>query len=156
MADRASNHRNGAAACAVCLLSVLPSMPVDAEEHVVRTRRTEWIPPVLFIQPGDTIVFQGMHTHETMLIPGMGPPGGETWRSELDAEGFSVTLTQEGAYVYSCDIHINGGMVGAIVVGDTMPTNLDAIDAAVANVENGRIFVERIIGRLKRALARRF
>jgi plastocyanin len=126
-----------------------------AEEHVIRTRRTEWIPPVLFIQPGDTIIFEGMRTHETMLIEGMGPEGGETWRSELDAEGFRVTLTAPGAYIYSCDIHINGGMVGAIVVGDAMPTNLEAIDAALVNVDNGHIFVERIIGRLKRALARR-
>jgi pseudoazurin len=137
-------------------MAALAAPATSAEEYVVRTRRTEWIPAVLFIQPGDTIIFQGMRTHETMLIEGMGPAGGETWRSALDAEGFSVTLNAEGAYVYSCDIHINGGMVGAVVVGDAMPTNLDAIDAALDNIEHGRVFVERIIGRMKRALARRF
>lgn len=116
----------------------------------------QWIPAVLFIQPGDTVIFEGMRSHETMLIDGMGPDDGETWRSDLDAEGFSVTLNTAGAYVYSCDIHINGGMVAAIVVGDAMPTNLDAIDAALVSFGTGKIFVERAIGRLKRALARRF
>jgi hypothetical protein len=74
---------------------------------------------------------------------------------ELDAEGYSVTLYVEGAYIYTCDVHMSLGMVGAIVVGDAQPRNLAAIDAAVENIDVGRIFVERIIGRMKRALARR-
>lgn len=121
----------------------------------MRTRRTEWVPPVLFIQPGDTIVWQGMHTHETALIEGMGPTDATAWSSELDAEGFSVTLREEGAYIYTCEIHMTFGMVGAIVVGDAEPHNLAAIDAAVESIDVGRVFVERIIGRMKRALARR-
>lgn len=100
---------------------------VQSAEHVVRTRRTEWIPTVLFIQPGDTIIWRGMHGHETMLIDGMGPPQVDGWRSTLDAEGFSVTLTEEGAYIYSCDIHINNGMVGAIVVGDATPADRKSV-----------------------------
>ena len=127
----------------------------SAEEHVVRTRRAEWVPPVLFIQPGDTVVWRGMRTHETALLEGMGPADGSAWRSELDAEGFSVTLHEEGAYIYTCDIHMSLGMVGAIVVGDSEPHNLAAIDAAVENIDVGRIFVERIVGRMKRELARR-
>lgn len=134
-------------------LSDIP--PAAAEQHVVRTRRTEWVPAVLFVQPGDTIVWRGMHGHETALVEGMGPPGAEAWKSQLDDEGFSVTLTQAGAYVYSCDIHINGGMVGAIVVGDGPPANLESIDAALSRVQTGRVFVERMIGRMKRALERR-
>lgn len=134
---------------------ILAAQTGNAEEHVVRTRRAEWVPPVLFIQPGDTVIWRGMRTHETALIEGMGPTDATAWRSELDAEGFSVTLHEQGAYIYTCDIHMSLGMVGAIVVGDAEPHNLAAIDAAVENIDVGRIFVERIIGRMKRALARR-
>ena len=134
---------------------ILGAQTVNAEEHIVRTRRAEWVPPVPFIQPGDTVVWRGMRTHETALIEGMGPTDATAWRSELDAEGFSVTLHEEGAYIYTCDVHMSLGMVGAIVVGDAQPRNLAAIDAAVENIDVGRIFVERIIGRMKRALARR-
>jgi len=155
MADRISIPMCAKLAVATCALITLAAPATHAEEHVVHTRRTQWVPDVLFVNPGDTIVWRGMRSHETMLIEGMGPEGGPAWRSELDAEGFSVTLTEEGAYVYSCDVHIHGGMVGAIVVGNAMPANLNAIDAALENVRAGRVFVERAIGRLKRALARR-
>ena len=127
----------------------------SAEDHIVRTRRTAWLPDVLFIQPGDTIIWQGMRTHETALMEGMGPMGAEAWASELDAEGFRITLHEEGAYIYTCEVHMGLGMVGAIVVGDAEPYNLAAIDAAVESIDVGHIFVERIIGRMKRALERR-
>lgn len=136
-------------------LAALSIPPANAEEHIVRTRRAEWVPSVLFIRPGDTVVWQGMKSHETELITGMGPDGGFAWDSEIDAEGFSVTLDVEGAYIYSCDIHMNFGMVGAIIVGDGQPTNLAAIDAALPAVEVGSQFVSRIIDRMKRTLARR-
>lgn len=139
-----------------CFVAItLSGLPVRAEEHIVRTRRTEWVPSVLFIQPGDTVVWLGMRGHETELIEGMGPEGGAQWDSLLDAEGFKVKFDASGAYIYSCDIHMSNGMVGAIVVGDVEPGNLAAIDAALPRVENGRIFVERIIDRMKRELNRR-
>jgi plastocyanin len=129
--------------------------PANAEEHIVRTRRSEWAPSVLFIQPGDTVVWRGMEGHETALIEGMGPPGAEHWKSALDADGFRVSFEQPGAYIYTCDIHMNAGMVGAIVVGDAPPGNLAAIDAAVPGIQTGRVFVERIVARMKRELERR-
>jgi len=143
------------AASVAAALALVSVQTVSAEEHVVRTRRAEWLPPVLFVQPGDTIVWHGMRSHETALLEGMGPTDATAWRSEVDAEGFSVTLHEAGAYIYTCEIHMNLGMVGAIVVGDAQPPNLAEIDAAVENVDIGRVFVERIVGRMKRALARR-
>ena len=136
-------------------LAALSIPPAHAEEHIVRTRRAEWVPSVLFVQPGDTVIWQGMKSHETELIEGMGPEGAFVWDSEIDAEGFSVTLDVEGAYIYSCDIHMSFGMVGAIVVGDGQPHNLASIDAALPAIEIGRQFVSRIIGRMKRTLSRR-
>jgi len=134
-------------------LAALSIPPADAEEHVVRTRRSEWVPSVLFVQPGDTVIWEGMRSHETELIEGMGPEGAFAWNSDIDAEGFRVTFDVEGAYVYSCQIHMNFGMVGAIVVGDGQPANLAAIDAALPGVEVGRQFVSRIVDRMKRTLA---
>jgi len=116
-------------ACILILALSIP--PLRAEEHIVRTRRMEWLPSVLFIQPGDTVVWYGMQIHETELIEGMGPDGGTQWDSLIGAEGFKVTFNAPGAYIYSCDVHMNGGMVGAIVVGDVEPSNLAVIDAAL-------------------------
>ncbi|MGI9260265.1 MAG: plastocyanin/azurin family copper-binding protein [Gammaproteobacteria bacterium] len=127
----------------------------DAEEYIVRARRAEWVPSVLFVQPGDTVIWKGMRSHETELITGMGPEGAFAWDSEIDAEDFTVTFDVEGAYIYSCDIHMNFGMVGAIIVGDGQPMNLSAIDAALPGVEVGQQAVRRIIDRVKRSLARR-
>ncbi len=136
-------------------LAALSILPAHAEEHVVRARRAEWVPSVLFVQPGDTVVWRGMSGHEAEFIEGMGPEGVSIWKSELDEEGFSVTLEEEGAYIYTCDVHMNAGMVGAIVVGDGEPHNLATIEAAVSEIEVGRVFVERVIERMKRALRRR-
>lgn len=136
-------------------LAALSVLPAHAEEHIVRARRAEWVPSVLFVQPGDTVIWQGMRSHETELIEGMGPAGAFAWNSEIDAEGFRVTLDEEGAYIYSCDIHMTFGMVGAIVVGDGRPENLAEIDGALPTVEVGQVFVGRIIERMKRALRRR-
>jgi len=139
--------------CALLTLLAIP--PVMAEEYVVRTRSAQWVPAVLFIQPGDTVVWHRMAGHETELIEGMGPEDTTFWRSELHDEGFSVTLDLEGAYVYKCQIHLGVGMVATIVVGDSEPHNLAAIDAALATIEDGRDVVERAIMRMKRALRRR-
>lgn len=136
-------------------LAALQARHAHATEHEIDTRASQWVPVVLFIEPGDTIVFRGMASHETELIAGMGPDGTVPWRSELDAEGFTVTLDAPGAYVYKCHVHMNAGMVGAIVVGGGEPQNLAAIEAAAADIEVGRVFVERVIGRLKRELRRR-
>ena len=145
----------GVALHAGAILALLGPALADAEEHVVRTRASQWVPLVLFIQPGDTVIWQGMATHETELIDGMGPEGAPGWKSELDAEGYSVTLEQAGAYIYQCAVHMYAGMAGAIVVGDGEPQNLEAIEAAIPSVEEGRVFVERVIGRMKRELNRR-
>ncbi|HEY5623063.1 MAG TPA: plastocyanin/azurin family copper-binding protein [Gammaproteobacteria bacterium] len=128
---------------------------VNAEEHIVRTQRAAWLPAVLFIEPGDSVIWKGMRSHETELITGMGPEGAFAWDSEVDAEDFTVTFEVEGAYIYSCEVHMNFGMVGAIIVGEVQPANLTSIDAALPNVEVGQQAVRRIIGQVKRMLARR-
>ena len=151
----AFNVRTRAAIISMAISAAFIVPSADAEEHIVRARRAEWVPSVLFIQPGDSVIWKGMRSHETELITGMGPEGAFAWDSEIDAEDFTVTFDIEGAYIYSCDVHMNFGMVGAIIVGDGQPMNLASIDAALPAVEVGQQAVRRIIDRVKRALARR-
>lgn len=153
--NQAFTARTKSTLVSAALFAALFIPTANAEEHIVRARRAEWVPSVLFIQPGDTVVWKGMRSHETELITGMGPEGAFAWDSEIDAEDFTVTFDVEGAYIYSCDVHMNFGMVGAIIVGDDPPMNLSSIDAALPSIEVGRQAVRRIIDRVKRALARR-
>ena len=125
----------------------------SAEEHVVEGVVTQWRPLVTFAQPGDTIRFKSMTGHDTQTIDGMIPEGAEGWKSELGAEGFSVTVQQEGAYIYKCNPHITTGMVGVVVVGDARPpANMEALQENLANVKVGRNMVNRAIKKAKKAM----
>ena len=123
-----------------------------AAEHEINTFAAQWAPLVLFIAPGDTVIWRGMTGHETELIHGMAPAENAIWRSALGEEGFRVTLEQEGAYIYKCHTHMNAGMVGAIIVGDGEPRNLAEIEAALPAIDVGRAAVARVLARLKREL----
>ncbi len=139
-----------AAACAF-----LCAFDSYAADHEIRTRGNQWAPIVLFIDPGDSVVWVGMSGHETELIDGMGPEDAMLWRSEMGDEGFRVTFVKSGAYIYKCNVHLPAGMVGAIVVGDGEPDNLAAIDSAVAALRGQRLFVQRVVAQMKRAVAAR-
>lgn len=131
--------------------------PLDAHvaDHEIRTRGNQWNPSVIFIEPGDSVVFVGMSGHETELIEGMGPEDAMLWRSELHEEGFRVTFVLPGAYVYKCHVHLNAGMIGAIVVGDGEPHNIAEIDAAIPMIAQGRAAVRRVVAQMKRQVAAR-
>lgn len=129
--------------------------PATAEIHAIDTSGARWRPRILFIQPGDTVVWHGMESHETQLIDGLAPDGATGWRSALDEEGFSVTLHVEGAYLYTCLTHMRAGMVGAIVVGNSQPENLAVLKERAASVPTGRNFVLNLIRSLRAELGRR-
>lgn len=126
-----------------------------AADHEIRTRGSQWAPIVLFIEPGDSVTWVGMSGHETELIEGMGPENAMLWRSELDEEGFRVTFVMPGAYVYKCHVHLRAGMIGAIVVGDGVPENLDEIDAALETLGQGRSAARRVVAQMKREIGAR-
>jgi pseudoazurin len=56
------------------------------------------------------------------------PDGAEGWQGAMNQE-VSVTLDEEGVYVYKCTPHAALNMAGVIQVGE--PTNYDAAKAAV-------------------------
>jgi pseudoazurin len=104
-----------------------------AEEHVVQMLNRNddgdimvFEPPVLRIQPGDTVVFESTNPgHNSQSIEGLIPEGGESWKGGINQE-VSVTLETPGAYAYKCLPHYGTGMVGIIIVGDDA-SGLDAI-----------------------------
>lgn len=110
---------------------------------------TQWSPMVLFVQPGDSVVFKQMTGHDTETVEGMVPEDGVTWKSALGQEGFSVTLDVPGAYVYKCNPHVSTGMIGVIVVGDPPPANLAQIKASPLN----KGMIGRAVRKLDEALA---
>ena len=125
-------------------------------EHTVKGVVTKWKPMVTFAQPGDTIRFVGMIGHNTVTIDGMIPDGAKGWESKYGDEGYTVTVNEEGAYIFKCTPHITTGMVGAIVVGDDMPpTNLASVDKSVSKVTIGKSMVKRTIKKMKKAIASR-
>jgi len=83
-------------------------------------------PPVLRVQPGDTVRFVATDRgHNALSIDGMTPDGAEPFEGRMNEE-FEVTLTVEGTYGYVCQPHQTMGMMGFILVGD-FTGNLEAI-----------------------------
>lgn len=97
------------------------------EIHIVTAQGLKYEPLVVKIQPGDSIAWENMPTHDTQSLEGLIPEGAEPWHSPL-GENFQRTFTVEGIYVYKCTPHFGAGMGGVIIVGN--PVNLDVIKAA--------------------------
>jgi plastocyanin len=139
----------------IIIATLIRASAAQAEEHIVATRGNQWLPAIVFIDVGDSIVWTGMTTHETELVDGLHPEGAQLWRSELNEEGFSATFDEPGAYIYKCHVHLGAGMFGAVVVGPVVPENLAAIDAAESVLDTERVFVQRVVARMKREINRR-
>ncbi len=126
------------------LLLVLSSSIVAAQEnHLINAQTRIFAPDILYIQPGDSVQWQNMTSHDTVSIEGLIPEGAQPWRGAI-SENFGVTLTVEGVYAYVCEPHIGFGMMGVIVVGK--PVNIDAAMAFAQEKLEGPF--RRIIGKL--------
>ena len=78
-------------------------------------------PDFLRVEPGDSVTFVVTHfDHKPQSI--FVPEGAEHWTVE-NGESITVTLRQEGVYLFDCFYHNVMGMAGVIVVGK--PVNLD-------------------------------
>ena len=53
------------------------SVPTGPQQHVVKGVVTQWSPMILFVRPGDQIVFKGMIGHDSQTIDGMIPDGAQ-------------------------------------------------------------------------------
>ncbi len=88
-------------------------------------------PGFLQVEPGDTVTFVPENpSHNTNAV--LTPEGGTDWKGAIDEE-VTVTLNQEGVFVYQCDPHVSLGMVGVIQVGEA--TNLDKAKDKAASLK---------------------
>lgn len=113
------------------------------ETHIVNAEARVFNPDILYINPGDTVHWQNMTSHNTVSVDGMIPDGAQPWRGTL-GENLQITLDVEGIYAYVCEPHIGFGMVGLIIVGH--PTTLDEVKKYAQ--ENLQGPYRRLLGKL--------
>ncbi|WP_416191689.1 pseudoazurin [Neisseria sp. CCUG12390] len=102
-------------------------------------------PAVIKAAVGDTVTFKPTHKGHWVQSKAV-PEGAEAFLSELDKE-FTLKLTKEGVYVYTCPPHRLMNMSGVIQVGK--PVNKAQAQAAVDEMEK-RAMQNK--GRLKKYL----
>jgi pseudoazurin len=94
------------------------------EIHGIDNRNYEFMffePSFLQVDPGDQVTFVVRHfDHKPRSV--FVPEGAEPWEAN-QGESITVTLEQEGVYVFDCFYHNVQGMAGVLVVGN--PVNLD-------------------------------
>lgn len=128
---------------AALFLGLSPIIVSAQETHVINAEARVFAPDIMYIQPGDSVQWQNMTSHDTVSIEGLVPQGAQPWRGAL-GENLGITLTVEGVYAYVCEPHIGFGMMGVIVVGK--PVNIDASMAYAQEKLQGPF--RRIIGKL--------
>ena len=104
---------------ATAILFVLATMwgkTVFSADHTVTAVGVKFSPIFLYIEPGDTVNWEGMAGHNIETIDDMSPEGQEKVLSELGAN-VSVTFESEGIIVYKCTPHWGARMGGVIIVG---------------------------------------
>ena len=92
-------------------------------------------PAVIKVSKGDTIHFKAVDmSHNSASIDGMIPAGANSWNGTINQD-ISITLDQEGVYVYQCTPHAMMAMVGVIQVGEAV--NMDDVISAADTKKAG-------------------
>ena len=114
------------------------SFAVSSEEYEVKMLNfgsggsMVFEPGFLKVNVGDTVHFKSVDmAHNSESTTGLVPANAVGWKGNIN-EDISVTLTEEGVYVYQCTPHLILGMVGVIQVG--RPTNLDEIKGNIGSM----------------------
>lgn len=114
-------------------LTLFATTAVVAAEHVVEMKNAGadgsfvFEPGYVKAEPGDTVKFvltDPAHNSVSVEVP----EGAEGWQGAVNEE-ITVTVNEEGVYVYKCTPHAALNMAGVIQVGE--PVNYDAAKAAV-------------------------
>ena len=130
------------------LVYLLPGI-VKAEEHVVNAAAREFKPAIIYVQPGDTVKFNNMTSHNavTYLVPEGGINFGEKGKM-AGATMVTPPLETNGIFGYVCEPHIGFGMVGVIVVGDVSADQKAAVkEKAMAELQGP---FKRLIGKINK------
>ena len=126
---------------------------VNAEEHGVNAAAREFKPAIVYVQPGDTVKFINMTSHNavTYLVPDGGVNFGEKGKM-AGATMVTPPLETNGIFGYVCEPHIGFGMVGVIVVGDVSADQKAATkEKAMAELQGP---FKRLIGKINKIKAK--
>lgn len=105
----------------ISVLGILAAVHVNAANYVVKELNNGpagtfvFDPAFLHVQPGDTVTFEPTdlgHNSKSVLVP----VGAKPWESEI-SKPLTITLSQQGVYIYECVPHNLFGMAGMIQVG---------------------------------------
>lgn len=109
----------------------------NAADHTINAVGVKFDPVFIYIEPGDTINWEGMAGHNVETIDTMVPEGQEKINSELGAN-VSATFDIEGFVVYKCTPHWGARMGGIIVVGK--PENPgESLDALLESLKTDKV-----------------
>jgi len=133
-----------AAPIQVASTSSLPKVELsEGSEHVIKMLNSGkdgtmvFEPAVIKVSVGDTIHFKATDlSHNSASMAGMIPSGADSWSGAL-SQDISVTLDQEGVYVYQCDPHVMMAMVGVIQVGSAV--NMSEVQEAASQQKSSFI-----------------
>lgn len=109
-----------------------------AEQHIIEMKNAGadgsmvFEPGYLEAEPGDTVKFVATDPAHNSVSTEV-PEGAESWSGALNEE-ITVTLSEEGVYVYKCTPHAVLNMAGIIRVGE--PTNYDEAQVAVEELSS--------------------
>lgn len=74
-------------------------------------------PGFLKLNKGDTVTFLPRNLGHNAVLS-FAPKGVKPWEANHLNERMTVTLNEEGVYIYICEPHLKMAMVGVIQVGD--------------------------------------
>ncbi len=103
--------------------SVTVETPLPASDHYVEMINSQFRPAELHIEPGESVTWINNETfaHDVLFEAGFGSGG----PASIEVGGtYTYTFTENGTYVYRCEIHsgnYESGMVGIITVGTVEP-----------------------------------
>jgi pseudoazurin len=119
--------------CSLAALLTVHSQVGLAAEHVINAEARIFNPDIIYVQPGDTVNFVNMASHDAKSVEGLIPEGAQHFDSGI-GNNITVKFDIEGTYAYVCVPHLGFGMVGVIVVGK--PVDIDAkMEWAQANLQ---------------------
>lgn len=103
-------------------------------------------PAYLHVHPGDTVTFEPTSPgHDSRSY--LAPQGAHGWSGAI-GKPITVTLKQQGVYLYECVPHHLFGMLGVIEVGK--PVNEAAAEKAAVTMEKTQVMNK---GRLDKLMA---
>ena len=112
-------------------LFFLVALTINAAEHEVKMLNFGdegsmiFEPGFLKVEVGDTVHFKSVDmAHNSESVAGLIPANATPWKGEINQD-ISITLNEEGVYVYQCTPHLILGMIGVIQVGN--PVNIGEV-----------------------------